>query len=74
MCIYNAFYINPSKLSSGGKKMAEKEFRDKGEIIKAILEICNKIDADPKVREEAEEYQKEYGMLTEEELRRVIRI
>lgn len=44
------------------------------EVIEAIFEICDKIDNDPEVREEAEEYQRRYGTLTEEELKRIITI
>jgi hypothetical protein len=54
--------------------MGKKGQEDREEVVKMILEICNGIDNDPKVREEAEEYQKKYGALTEEELRRIITI
>ncbi len=47
---------------------------NKDEVLKAILKICDKIDDNPKVREEAERYQEKYGTLSEEELRRGITI
>ena len=34
-----------------------------------IKKIFDEIDNDPKVKEEAEEYQRKYGTLTEEDLR-----
>lgn len=54
--------------------MEKKRGENKEQIMKEILEICDEIDKNPKVREEAEEYQKKYGILSEEELRRVISI
>jgi hypothetical protein len=56
----------------GVKRMSGEE--NKGEVLKVILKICDKIDDNPKVREEAEMYQEKYGVLSEEELRRVITI
>jgi hypothetical protein len=44
------------------------------ELTNNILKICDNIDDNPKVREEAEMYQEKYGTLSEEELRRVITI
>ena len=43
-----------------------------GNSQRVILKICDNIDDNPKVREEAEMYQEKYGILSEEELRRVI--
>jgi hypothetical protein len=56
----------------GVKRMSGEE--NKGEVLKVILKICDNIDDNPKVREEAEMYQEKYGILSEEELRRVITI
>lgn len=68
------FLLNLNKIPTEGEVMEKKGHEDREEVVKMILEICNGIDNDPKVRGEAEEYPKKYGALTEEELRRIITI
>ena len=43
-------------------------------LMKELLELYWKIDNDPKEREEAEEYQKRFGILNEKELNRTITV
>lgn len=54
--------------------MDKKEEVKRRELMKELSEIYNRIDNDPKVREEEEEYQKRFGTLTDKELRRTITI
>lgn len=43
-------------------------------IMKTIAKIMEEIENDPEVRELAEEYQRKYGTLTEEDLRKAFTI
>jgi tripartite-type tricarboxylate transporter receptor subunit TctC len=53
-------------MKKGNKRMGKEE----EEIIATLEKIAKKVDEDPKVRELAEEYQRKYGTLTGEDLRK----
>ncbi len=44
------------------------------ERLRTLIEKLDKIDKDPEVRELAEEYQRKYGTLTEDDLRKTFTI
>ena len=44
------------------------------ERLRTLIEELDKIDEDPEVRELAEEYQRKYGTLTEDDLRKTFTI
>lgn len=52
----------------------DKKRGGKKEEIRAIVEIVEEVERDSKVRELMEENQRKYGMLTEEDLKKVFTI
>ncbi len=47
---------------------------EKKEIVSILEEIASELRSDPNLRELSEEYQRRYGMLTEEDLKKVFTI
>lgn len=54
--------------------MEKLEGKSREEIMQLLSAIYTRIDDDPEVWEEAEEFQKRFGTLTDKELRRTITI
>jgi hypothetical protein len=63
-------YLNKSEKGAGDMKAAKKRMEE-GDDLAVFLEIIEEVEKDPNVKELMEENQREYGTLTEEDLKKI---